>query len=217
MTNSHTPESDRTSFFSNFGIGKTTPTCPEIAGALNIMATCKQIRSETENMFLSLNDIRVRRCELHHTVKQVERIMPLLKRVPRSLGRDSARVVLPIHCHWKDAELKLQWSAGGLKHLFLTLSQAMRPFQLFLGLDVGFHQWGVGERIVCGQDTPVTVHGCSHFQLELQVGIDPTAALSRIDKVIDDNFESLRQHRLHRLCPVRAMLRQFESGLEGSR
>lgn len=184
------------------------------------MATCKQIRSETENMFLSLNDIRVQRGDVYFSAKQLERIMPLLKRVPRSLGLDSGRVVMPLQCYGKNAELETQWSSGCLKHFYLTTSQAIRPFQLFLDLNVGFHQWsgsGNGERIVCAQDTPVTMRDCGHLHLELQVGVYSTAALSRIDKVIDDKLESLRQHRLHRLCPVRVMLRQFESGLEGSR
>jgi len=223
MTHSRSSESDRKSFFSNFGIEK-APTCPEISYALNIMATCKQIRSETEGLFLSLNDVRVRCGSLYNTVMQVERIKPLLKRVPRSLGLSSGRVVLPVHCsayrYKEDAELDSQWSDGGLKHLFLTSSQSIRPFQLFLDLDVGFHQWcasGDIERIVCAQYTPVTIRDCSRFHLDVQVGVDPTAALSRIDKAVDDKLESLRQHRLHKLCPVRAMLRQFESRLEETR
>lgn len=102
----------------------------------------------------------------------------------------------------------------------LTTSQALRPFQLFLGLDRAFHQWstsGDGQKITCCQDTPVTMRDCSHFHLDLKVGVHPTAALSKIDKVIKDKLEVLQQHRLHRLCPVRTMLRQFEKGLEDSR
>jgi hypothetical protein len=224
MTYSHSIESDRKSFFNNFGFNKTTPTCPEISCALNIMATCKQIRSETKNLFFSLNDIRVRRSILYNSVKQVERIIPLLRRLPRSLGLDSGRVVLPVlsgaYHYSEDAELDSRWDEGGLKHLFLTTSQAIRPFQLFIDLDVAFHSWcasGDIGRAVCSQDTPVTTRDCSRFHLDLQVGVGPTAGLSQIDKVIDDKLESLRQHRLHRLCPVRAMLRQFESRLEAMR
>ena len=224
MTYSHSIESVRKSFFNNFGFNGTRPTCPEISSALNIMATCKQIRSETKNLFFSLNDIPIRRSTLYNSVKQVERIIPLLKRIPRSLGLDSGRIVLPVHCSAcrpeQDAVIDSQWSEGGLKHLFLTTSQAVRPFQLFLDLDVAFHKWsgsGNDERVVCSQGAPVTIRDCSHFHLDLQVGVGPTAALSRIDKVIDDKLESLRQNRLHRLCPVRAMLRQFESRLEAMR
>ena len=96
----------------------------------------------------------------------------------------------------------------------------MRPFKLFLDLDVAFHQWSASEdrtRRICGQETPATLHDCSRFHLHLQVGLDPKVALSRIDKVVDDKLQFLLQHRMHRLCPVRAMLRQFESGLEEAR
>lgn len=225
-TDSYEFDSDSTcmsSFFTNFGVGSST-TCSEISSALNILATCKQIRSEAENLFFSLNDIKFRRCGLHYYVKQVEHISPLLKILPRSLGLDSGRIILPVQCNVRfyreSTGLESQWSAGGLKHLFLTTSQAIRPFQLFLDLEIAFHQWcasGDGERIICGQDTPLTMHECSHFRLNLQVGVDPKAALSQIDKVLDDKLEQLQQHRLHRLCPVRAMLRQFKKGLEDSR
>lgn len=222
LTASDSYESDRKSFFNNFGLGgKTTPkTCPEISCALNIMATCKQIRSETENLFFSLNNIRVHRRDAHYTINQVKRIIPLLKKVPSILGPDSGRVILPFRYCTNAAELGPQWFTGRLKNLFIKTSRAIRPFQLFLGLDVAFHPWNGSEndeRIICGQDTPLTMRDCSHFHLDLQVGIDPTAALSRIDKVIKDKLELLQQHRLHRLCPVRAMLRQFEKGLEDSR
>jgi hypothetical protein len=116
--------------------------------------------------------------------------------------------------------LESQWSAGGLKHLFLAISQAIRPFQLFLDLDMAFHPWSSskdGAAPICSQDIPLTMHECSHFRLNLQVGVNPKAALSQIDKVLDDKLEQLRQHRLHRLCPVRAMLRQIKKGLEDSR
>lgn len=113
-SNSRKPERDDISlFFRNFGIEKTTPnSCPEISCAL--MATCKQIGSETENLFLSLNDIRVRRRSLYSTVQQVERIVPLLRRVPRSLVF-SGRVFLPVRCYYrKDSGLDSQWDGGGL-------------------------------------------------------------------------------------------------------
>jgi hypothetical protein len=87
-------------------------------------------------------------------------------------------------------------------------------------MDVDFHPWNSskdGAARICSQDTPLTMHGCSHFRLNLQVGVDLKAALSRIDKVLDDKLEQLHPHRLHRLCPVRAMLRQFKKGLEDSR
>lgn len=214
------------SFFGNINsrIGQKSATCSQISSALNIMATCKQIRSETEGLFFSLNDIKIDRHGLYGSTEQVERISPLLKRIPRSLGSKSGHVVIPVKCisytRRGDEDLGAQWSAGGLKHLFLTTSQAMRPFQLFLDLDVAFHQWSASEdrtRRICGQETPATLHDCSRFHLHLQVGLDPKAALSRIEKAVDDKLQFLQLHRLHRLCPVRAMLRQLESGLEEAR
>jgi hypothetical protein len=211
------------SFFSRFGVGPPT-TCSEISSALNILATCKQIRSETENLFFSLNDIKFPRYSLHYSVEQVKRISPLLKILPRSLGLDSGHIILPlqcsVRCYREIMGLDSQWSAGGLKHSFLTISQAIRPFQLLLDLDMAFHPWSAskdGEAWVCSQDTPLTMHECSHIRLKLQVGVNPKAALDQIDKVLDNKLEQLQQHRLHRLCPVRAMLRQFKKGLEDSR
>lgn len=223
------PESEAdsmSSFFRNLNsrVEQKSATCSQVSSALNIMATCKQIRSEAEGLFFSLNNIKIDRHGIYGSVEQVERILPLLKRIPRSLGSKPGHVVIPVKCisytYRGDADLGAQWSAGGLKHLFLTTSQAMRPFQLFLDLDVAFHQWSASEdsaRRICDQDTPTTMHDCSRFHLHLQVGLDPKAALSRIDEVVDDKLQFLQQHRLHRLCPVRAMLRQLESGLEEAR
>ena len=55
---------------------------------------------------------------------------------------------------------------------------------------------------------------CSHVHIIISLD-GRTAALSRID--VDSKLERLRGHRFHRLCHVRAMLRQFESGLEEAR
>lgn len=46
---------------------------------------------------------------------------------------------------------------------------------------------------------------------------DYEAALSQVDEVVDSRLELLQSHCKHRFCPVRATIRQFESGLEGSR
>lgn len=62
------------------------------------MATCKQIRSETEGWLLSLNDINIDCGELRSNLEQLEHSMPLLKRITSSLGSDSGRVILHLDC-----------------------------------------------------------------------------------------------------------------------
>lgn len=74
-----------------------------------------------------------------------------------------------------------------------------------------------GDKLACSKDSPITLHDCGQFQLLVLVGRDRKIALARIDEVVDAKLEILRRHRLHRLCHVRAMMRQFESGLEGAR
>lgn len=215
-----------TSFFSRLGTRQASTSCRHISWALNIMATCKQVRSETEGLLLSLNDIYVDRGELRWSLTQLKRSMPLLKRIPSSLGSDSGRVVLHLECavsRYRAAagEQLRDFSCPGLKHLLARSSQAVRPFHLFLDLDMGFHAWGGGgaqrdDVLICRKDATVFLGDCSRIHNIIPAD-DRDAALSQIDKVVDSRLEMLRRHCLHRLCPVRATLRQFESGLEGSR
>jgi hypothetical protein len=101
------------SFFSRFGVGPST-TCSEISSALNILATCKQIRSEAANLFFSLNDIQLLSFSLHYSVEQAERISPLLKILPRSLGLDSGRIILPVQCSVRCYGSVWDWNPSGL-------------------------------------------------------------------------------------------------------
>jgi hypothetical protein len=87
-------------------------------------------------------------------------------------------------------------------------------------LDMIYHPWGgaqKGEAPACGKDAPVDLDDCDRCHIIIQVGGDRKAALSRIDEAVNNRLKLLQRHRLHRLCNVRAMLRQFESGLEGAR
>lgn len=215
-----------TSFFSSLGTRRASTSCRHISWALDIMATCKQVRSETEGLLLSLNDIYIDRGALCSSLAQLKRSMPLLKRIPSSLGSDLGRVVLHLECHvsrYRRAageELR-DFSCPELKRLLATSSQAIRPFHLFLDLDMRFHAWGGGDAqrddvLICRKYAPVTLGDCSRIHNIIPVG-DRDAALSQIDEVVDSRLELLRRHCLHRICPVRVTLRQFESGLEESR
>lgn len=215
-----------TSFFSRLGTRRASTSCHQISWALNIMATCKQVRSETEGLLLSLNDIYIDRGELFLSLAQLKRSMPLLMRIPSSLGSDSGRVVLHLVCavsrYRAAAGEELQkFSGPGLKRLLATSSQAIRPFHLFLDLDMRFHAWGGGDAqrndvLICHKDVPVTLGDCGRIHNIIPAD-DHDAALIQIDEVVDSRLELLRRHCLHRLCPVRATLRQSESGLEESR
>jgi len=144
-TEPYKPDTDSMSyFFSHLGTRRASAACGQTSSALNIMATCKQIRFETQNLLLALNDINVYRGELRYTMAQLGRIVPLLKRIPRGLGPELGRVVLPVNCSMfrlsrEDTKMETEWNAGGLKHLFLTYPQVIRHFQLFLDLDVVYH------------------------------------------------------------------------------
>jgi hypothetical protein len=83
------------SFFSKYDIRPSTA-CSKIYSALNILATCKQIRFEAGNLFFSLNDIKVVGYGLQHSVEEVERLSPLLKTLPYSLDLDLERIILPV-------------------------------------------------------------------------------------------------------------------------
>ena len=210
------------SFFSNLGTRRASTSCRHISWALNIMAACKQIRSETEGLLLSLNDINIDGSELRSSLARLERSMPLLKKIPRSLG--SGRVVLHMSCivsHYRTAagEELCRLSYPELKHLLARTSQAIVPFHLFLDLDMVFHAWGGvpgGDVLICCKDNPITLRDCGRAHNIIPAD-DRAAAPSQIDEAVDSRLELLQRHCLHRLCPVRAMLRQFESGLEDSR
>jgi hypothetical protein len=211
------------SFFSRLGTSRASTSCRHISWALNIMATCKEIRSETEGLLFSLNDISIDRGELLSSLVQLERAMPLLRRIPRSLSSGSGRVVLHEKCtvsHYKKfaGEELRSFSEPGVKRLLARSSQAIRPFQLFLDLDMAYHNWGgaQGDALICRKDAPVTLNDCSHIHNIIPAD-DRMAAPSQIDQVVDGRLELLQRHCLHRICPVRATLRQFESGLERSR
>ena len=116
FTLSKSEADSRSSFFGNMNsrIGQKSATCSQISSALNIMATCKQIRSETEGLFFSLNDIKIDRHGLYGSTEQVERISPLLRRIPCSLGSKSGHVVIPVNVfHIHAAKMRI-WEPSGL-------------------------------------------------------------------------------------------------------
>lgn len=75
----HCTSYSMSAFFSSLGTRAEKSTCPDISRALNIMAICKQIRSETKSLLLLLNYIRIQRGDIHGCLSQLERALPLLK------------------------------------------------------------------------------------------------------------------------------------------
>jgi hypothetical protein len=219
------PNGSMSSFFSTLGTKQAFTTCSQIDSALNIMATCKQIRHETAKLLLSLNDINIMTPDIRGSLAQLERSAGLLKKVPSSLCLSLGRVVLSIDCvpslYRERAHIELcPWSVPGLRQSLIASSQGIHPFQLFLDLDMAFHAWGNlgnGNTLICHKDAPVTLDDCSHLHNIIPVGDDRMAVLRRAEETVNNRLVLLRHHSMHRFCPVRARLSHMESGLEVAR
>lgn len=200
---------------------KAAITCPQIMWALNIMATCQQIRHEVDNSLLDLNDIHIRGVgSMDHEEGQpsIQRSIPLLKNIPSSLGSHLGRVVLwpePITLS-SETGVPFAWDTHEVKTFLSGYSQAIHPFRLLLGLAHRFSRWTESEVQVCGHDAPLTFEDCALIEVALPIE-DSVAALGIVDEAIDKRLGLFRQHRAHRICHVRAMLRAFERDLEISR
>lgn len=220
----HEPDPNSMSaFFSDQCVGRQPISCPHISDALNIVATCQQIRSETSGLLLSLNDICIcSHLNIDDALQQLQRSTPLLKKLPSSLGSNSGRVVLRVggivYHQSRRTNLDEKYIPS-LRGCLARSARAIHPLQLSVRLVVAYHAWYVTpclDKVVCNIDAPITLIGCSHVHIIMSLD-GRTAALSRIDEVVNSKLELLRRQRFHRLCPVRAMLRQFEPGLEEAR
>lgn len=196
--------------------------CPQITWALSLIATCRQIRSETKYLLLDLNDINIHIDPFfldflgREEMFNIQRSIALLERIPSSLGREMCRVVLCL-----DFGSRSYTQAGVLKdpefHLSLIkFEQAIHPSRLFLGLGFCFSGWGRGDMQVCARDAPVTLDDCTSIRCNVPFG-DRALALRAVDETIDHRLGLLQRHGPHRWCAVRAMTRTLGSGLEVTR
>jgi len=195
--------------------------CITTSWALRLMATCHQIRSEINNGLLSLNDINVHGVQLHK-VEESYAVIPLLRRISSSLGLSSGRIVLwqnwngyAVH-GYRRVDTAVAPHAGripGLRHALSTYAQAIQPFQLFLGLSINYYYPGTGHGHLCKRDAPVTSIDSQRIQYIVPLG-ERMKAMKVVDEAIDGRMALLKRHVRHRLCPVRIILQNLESGLE---
>ena len=197
--------------------------CVQITWALSLMATCQQVRSETKDLLLHLNDANIHIGEIIVTKRQELSIhkesITVLTRIPQSLGSASGRVVLYLEKNlagYNDSGVLHGWTIPKLEQSLSKFAQAIRPFRLFIALDLRFAWWVSGEKIVCGRDVPVKFDDCVLVRGKIPYG-DCVAAPRAVDETIDRRLSLLRRHGAHRLCLVRAMRRKWESGLEVAR
>ena len=203
---------------------RTTPgkNCAQMLWALDIMATCQQIRYETKGLLLRLNDIHYRgdRALIRQKQTGILESIPMWKTIPSSLGTNLGRVILwptsNYNSHDRAAQLSGWASMNVWQPLLSEFAEAVRPLRVFLGFRSPIMGWAEGEGQVCKLEAPVTFNDCSRIEAIVPAGDGPTA-LKIVNETIDKRLEKLQRHRTHRMCQVRAMLRKIESGLEESR
>lgn len=203
--------------------GQTAATaCPQITWALSLMATCRQIRSETKYLLLDLNDINIHIDPFfidflgREEMFSVQRSIALLESFPSSLGREMCQVVLCLDFGSRSYEEASMLKNPEFRLSLIKFEQAIHPSRLFLGLGFCFSKWGCGDKQVCARDAPVTLDNCTSVRCNVPFG-DRALALRAVEGAIDRKLGLLQRHGSHRWCPVRAMIRTLESGLEVTR
>ena len=197
--------------------------------AIGIMALCRQLRSETKKV-LSSYDINVHAVDFDKSRGRQHgmwRTVPLLIRsVSSLLGKTSGRVVLwekwdgdhfPDYKEQRRRGLPPAPRTPGLDDSLARYAQAVRPFELFIGLSMTFHRVSAFTDVcLCKQDVPVMGIDCRRIQCVVPLG-DRVNARKMVDEAVDSRLGLLRHHFSHRWCYVQAMKSKLESGLELAR
>jgi len=190
-----------------------------ISQALDLMTTCKQVCSEVDGLFLSLNDINVHLQMLGRVDEsKIRQSIRLLNDIPTSLCSRSSRVILWQSCfnaHIPDSVPMSSWDAPLIER-FTDYSKSIRPFKTYLGVEIRYHRWCGRDRYICQRDVPLSGDGCSSIKLVFPIS-DHTAALKAVDEVYHKKLEALERHRTHRMCTVRIELDKIVDGLEKAR
>lgn len=190
-----------------------------ISQALDLMTTCKQVCSEADGLFLSLNDINVHLQMMGRVDEsKIRQSIRLLNGIPTSLCSRSSRVILwqsPFNAHIPDSVPTSSWDAPLIER-FTDYSKSIRSFKTYLGVEIRYHRWCGRDRYICQRDVPLSGDGCSSIKLVFPIS-DHTATLKAVDEVYHKKLEALERHRTHRMCTVRIELDKIVNGLEKAR
>lgn len=187
--------------------------------ALNLRATCKQIRAETEGMFFALNDVSIwsdlnefsSLLEPCSSLKlRAKQTVQLLNAIPSSMISPCSRLVV-----WISPSI----SGIGRDHFkprMLKVTRDVQHFQVHVGTHYGAHHWtssgyeqqakltsGPSDRIICAKDPAVSMNDCASFEFVFPVD-DRAGASALLEDLIAEKVALLEAHKSHRFCPVRA-------------
>lgn len=187
-----------------------------ISQALDLMASCRQICSETDGLFLSLNDINIH-LQLAGRLDETKhrQSIRLLNEIPTSLCSRSSRVILwqnTFNAHLPDGIPTSSWDAPLIER-FTEYAKAITPFKTYLGVEIRYHRWCGRDRYICQRDVPLSGDGCGSIKLIFPIN-DHSAALKIVDDVYKKKLRALEYHRVHRMCTVRIELDKIVKGLE---
>lgn len=196
----------------------------KVSQALNLTATCKQVRAETQLMFFTLNHINVYAAYTHehprHCWPRLEKSVALLNKIPTALIPSSARVVIWLEANTDPFETPP----------FFNVARKIRHFQLFFGVLEYDHHWGshsgasehvayksgvqqpsqkavMDKRPLCRR-APDSMIDCARLKFIFPSG-DRKTALENVEDIYRSKVDLIEAHRSHTLCPVRCELEKL--------
>lgn len=200
-----------------------------VSQALNLRATCKQIRRETEGVFFAANEITLIYPPLTpvYLRKRTEKFLSSVDKIPPSLLPTVRRPRIIIRPTDYSPRLGpgpcLEWIVDELIHV-AAISKSFAPVQVMVQVAMGNYHWcvnSVGEPVgndgfldgkICNREAPVSMTECVLLRVEFPVD-DRATALSSVDQAFEKKLSLLEAHRGHRLCPVSIQLNKILDSL----
>jgi hypothetical protein len=190
----------------------------QVSQALNIRATCKQIRAETEGMFFVLNDISFDllhyRCGANrpNPYREVggKQNVQMVNAIPPSLLSPSTKAII-----WVDPACA---DSGDVPQI-CRIAQSVQHGNVFLGARLGNPRWASSgiehylfhvprfpnlfDELVCIKDVPVSPNDCAGFGIVFPFK-DRAGALALLEDQYKKKMALIEVHTTHRFCAVRA-------------
>lgn len=193
--------------------------------ALNIRATCKQIRDETESMFFDLNEIRLySTCDYQNppgSWPHLQKSVDQLNAIPLTFVPASSKVIVWLYSTTLQRSNITQVS---------RVAQGIHHFQVFVGVFLSVHPWGgdhsdwgidesasdggqahqgtaMTKRPLCPRSADSMVD-CARFELIFPIR-DRMTALNMVEDAYRSKISLVEAHQSHRFCPIRCELEKL--------